>query len=361
MIRHRFHSICPYFAMFPETFVAKYLPLIAQGEVVFDPFAGRGTTVFESLLWDRRAAGCDTNPVAFCISNAKSQPPLLRSVLARIDQLQEDCAVARGRRPLLGDFFKKCFHPDTLSQIQFLREKLNWRTSRVDGFVAALVLGTLHGESHRSKWVLSNRMPRTISTKPTYSVKWWRSHRCVAPHRDTFSILREVAQFRYASGAPRTHGRVALCDARRASAAFPSLTGKVRLIVTSPPYLDTTNYAEDQWLRLWFLGGPAAPDPSLGADDRHRNLERYLDFLSEAWAGVSPLTSRECHLVIRLGGAPGDVCSFAVAESLSRVFGRRAKLLWSGTDELPDAGQGRSFMPSTRRRHVEHDFHFLLR
>ena len=63
-MRHRFHSICPYFAMCPETFVAKHLAATTFAGVVFDPFCGRGTTVFESLVRNRAAAGCDVNPVA---------------------------------------------------------------------------------------------------------------------------------------------------------------------------------------------------------------------------------------------------------------------------------------------------------
>jgi hypothetical protein len=51
MRRHPFHSICPYFAMFPEQFVAEQLlKHTVMGDLVFDPFCGRGTTIFESLL-----------------------------------------------------------------------------------------------------------------------------------------------------------------------------------------------------------------------------------------------------------------------------------------------------------------------
>ena len=39
----------------------------------------------------------------------------------------------------------------------------------------------------------------------------------------------------------------------RAGETFPKLKGRVTDFITSPPYLDTTNYREDQWLRLWFL------------------------------------------------------------------------------------------------------------
>ncbi len=53
-MRHRFHSICPYFAMFPESFPEKWIDKLTNpGDTVFDPFSGRGTTPFQALLMNR--------------------------------------------------------------------------------------------------------------------------------------------------------------------------------------------------------------------------------------------------------------------------------------------------------------------
>ncbi|MBN2056035.1 site-specific DNA-methyltransferase, partial [bacterium] len=41
----------------------------------------------------------------------------------------------------------------------------------------------------------------------------------------------------------------------RDSAATPELAdGTVRLVVTSPPFLNVVDYAVDNWLRCWFIG-----------------------------------------------------------------------------------------------------------
>ena len=48
-------------------------------------------------------------------------------------------------------------------------------------------------------------------------------------------------------------------DMRQLPWVADQLPGPIRLVVTSPPYLDVTNFEEDQWLRLWFLGGPPFP------------------------------------------------------------------------------------------------------
>ena len=172
--RHRFHSICPYFAMFPESFVRRNLfAWSKRDDVILDPFSGRGTTLFESLLNGRRALGCDTNPVAFCLSKAKADPPKLADVLERITTLERACRRFTSKAPETKDeFFTLCFHLDTLRQLLFLRKKLEWREDRADCFIAAAALGCLHGESHRTDLCFSNRMPRTISTKPAYSVRW---------------------------------------------------------------------------------------------------------------------------------------------------------------------------------------------
>jgi uncharacterized protein (UPF0335 family) len=172
--RHRFYSICPYFAMFPEAFVRRnVLAWSKRGDVIVDPFSGRGTTVFESLLNGRRGLGCDTNPVAVCISKAKADAPDLKQVLERIEELEEKCRGFKSKEPeFTAEFFTLCFHDETLRQLLFLKKKLNWRDDRADCFVAALALGCLHGESHRTEMCFSNRMPRTISTKPAYSVRW---------------------------------------------------------------------------------------------------------------------------------------------------------------------------------------------
>jgi hypothetical protein len=362
-VRHRFHSLCPYFAMFPEQFVRKHLIWSRPGDLVLDPFSGRGTTVFESLLNNRAAIGGDTNPVAVCVSRAKADPPRIGSVLRRISDLERRFATEGVpiRTTPRSEFFRLCFHSATLRQIVFLRSTLDWRRSRIDCFLAALMLGALHGESHRSAWCLSNRMPRTISTKPAYSVRWWRQNGSVAPRRDAFAILRSLALFRYESIPPTRRGRVGLVDARKIASRFPDATRSVGLVITSPPYLDTTNYREDQWLRLWFLGGPESPVHGVVSDDRHRTTAGYWQFLKEAWSGMSPLLRDGAHVVVRIGGRGlrPDEAKQSLLTSLREGCGTAVRLVSHDVSSIRE-GQLRAFRPGAVGTQVEHDFHFRL-
>lgn len=362
-MRHRFHSICPYFAMFPETFVEKHLAASRYEGVVFDPFCGRGTTVFESLVHDRAAAGCDIHPVAACISGAKSDPPRMLEVASRLDELEQqfDPAIEVDYPKGFVDFFALCFEEHTYRQVAYLRASLDWQSDRTDRFIAALCLGALHGESHRSPNYFSNRMPRTISTKPAYSVRWWQERGYVPPARDAFTILRHVNAYRYRTPPPTRRGEIALSDARLASAQFLHLEGQVTDIITSPPYLDTTNYREDQWLRLWFLGGEASPIQPRD-DGRHYTAKRYWTFMQEAWAGLSPLLADNARIVIRIGGRKLEKEEMAkqLTKTLSEGVDRNVQLVDDGVTSPVKRTQANTFRGSNASPTYEHDFCFLI-
>jgi DNA methylase len=364
-MRHPLHALCPYFAMFPEQFVAKQLLAYTRpGEIVFDPFCGRGTTILESLLSRRPAGGVDINPVAACIAGAKADPPALSRVKTRLAGLEAEQKSGPTRETPDDEFFRACFHPDTLGQISFLRQTLRWNSSKVDRFIAAVLLSCLHGESHKSQNYLSNRMPRTISTKPDYSVRWWKARNMVAPRRDAFEVIRRLCEFRLSNAPLPIRGSVKLRDARSASSAFPQLRGKVKLIVTSPPYLDTTDYHEDQWLRLWFLGGATRPSGTMGGDDRHIRTALYWKFLREAWSGCAGLLQPRSFIVVRIGGTklPKERLLAGLRESFNEALANsHISPLDKGTTTEIKNRQTNAFRPGTHCRRYEHDFAFELK
>jgi hypothetical protein len=363
-MRHPLHSICPYFAMFPESFVLEQLYAYTRpDDVVLDPFCGRGTTVLESLLNNRHALGSDINPVAACVAGAKADVPLLRNLQRRIDDLAARFAASTDRPLPPSEFFRLCFHEETFAEIDFLRATLNWRRNSTDRFIAATVLGILHGESHKSEMCLSNRMPRTISTKPDYSVRWWQERRLLPPRRDTFPVLREAVRFRFSQPPPGRKGSVVLADARRCSAYLKAHRERVALIVTSPPYLDTTDYAEDQWLRLWFLGGEARPTLRLHRDDRHTVISDYWGFLAEVWRGCAPLLREKAKIVVRIGGTrlvKAELFDGLRASLVQGLDGRAIRTLHSGNSSRIAKRQTNSFRPGTSPDRMEHDFAFSV-
>lgn len=351
--------------MFPEAFVEKWVSRLTKpGELVMDPFCGRGTTPFQSLLMGRTALATDTNPVAYCITRAKTNAPTMPSLRRRITVLERgfDPSDWESMRRRTTEFFRHAFSPPTLRQLLYLRETLRWRDSSVDCMLAALTLGSLHGPNGENAPYLSNQMPRVISTKPAYSVRYWQRHGHIAPCRDAFALLRRQADFRYASDPPSGRAIVFNEDMRELPHISSNRTLPVRCVITSPPYLDVTSFEEDQWLRLWFLGGE--PYPTRGqrsADDRHRGVETYWRLIADFWRTVGVLVAPRADVVIRIGikgHNPTDVAEALVASSTAS--GRRVRLRGYEASEIRRRQTG-AFRPGSAGCRREVDCHFSVR
>ena len=172
---YAFNAICPYYTMFPLEYplsiIGKYK---TQNPIVLDPFCGRGTTIYAARKHGLRAYGLDTSPIAAAIAQAK-----LAS--ANIDAVMELAAKFVAIRPSKipeNDFFRAAFSRETLNQLCGLRDGLlKARPSHEAAILRAAALGCLHGPAPTSEGTpsyFSGQMPRTFSSKPDYSVRYWR-------------------------------------------------------------------------------------------------------------------------------------------------------------------------------------------
>src|SRR5579872_4969610 len=67
--QHSTHAIHPYVAAVnPPLAAAVIRHYVPEQAVILDPFCGGGGILVEALLQDRRAIGCDVNPLATLIS-----------------------------------------------------------------------------------------------------------------------------------------------------------------------------------------------------------------------------------------------------------------------------------------------------
>jgi hypothetical protein len=225
--------------------------------------------------------------------------------------------------------------------------------------VAALVLGSLHGEMDKSDAYLSNQMPRTISTKPAYSLRFWKERALSPPERDLFALLQNRARFRYQSTPPAGTAVVIHRDMRELPWLKAQMPGRIGCAITSPPYFDVTNFEEDQWLRLWFLGGPPFPTRGrVSADDRYSYEAGYWQFIADMWRCLGAVLSRKAHIVIRIGCRRLSPDRLKVALSAAAKFSRRRiELIGSEVSRIRNR-QTDLFRPGTIGCSVEVDCHY---
>ena len=86
---HPFHPMCSYLASFPaaltHAFIARYS---RPGDVVLDPFSGRGTTPLQACAEGRIGVGNDLNPFAHLLTAAKVEPATRAQATTRLAQLR---------------------------------------------------------------------------------------------------------------------------------------------------------------------------------------------------------------------------------------------------------------------------------
>lgn len=331
---HSFHPMCSYLASFPaglaHAFIARYS---RRGDVVLDPFSGRGTTPLQACAEGRIGAGNDLNPLAHLLTAAKVDPPTVTDLAARLGALRvawatgsrrwlelAEAAIAsagsagvrvppasgRGEAAPLPQEVAVCFHPATLAGVLFLRASLD-AEDRTDRFLAAATVGILHGKTTS---YLSDLMPNTFSMAPRYVRDFAARRAYAAAPRDVFAALDAKLRRLARQPTPDARGIALLGDARDVAGRLEtalrgrSLPRSARLVITSPPYLRVVKYGAANWLRLWFMGiDSGLVDAAL--DDAHRPPE-YLRFVREVLAGLRPVLSDDAIVVLVIGDVELD-------------------------------------------------------
>ncbi len=266
-------------AMFPPAIPHVFIQWLTEpGDVVFDPFSGRGTAPLEACLLGRVGLGADRNPLAVTLTGAKVDPPSRAAVEDRLDDLR------RSRRQLsvrkAPGSIRPLFSDRTLGELLWLRERLD-RYDRTDRFVLALLLGNLHLNARQDGTPrgLTVSMPNTFAMAPGYVQRYISEHGLEAPDVDVIDFMRQRLAVTTLPHDDFHRGYAWQQDATDPH-AWPQTIPKAKLVFTSPPYLEVIRYGKFNWIRLWLLGeDPHELDQDLFTSS---SLPRYLSFMSQA-------------------------------------------------------------------------------
>lgn len=304
------NAICPYFTMFPLEYPTKVLKTHRKEQpIVFDPFCGRGTTLFAARNFELNAWGIDSFPVAVAIAKAKLASC---DVNAPLDLAARLIAETDPQEIPESHFFCTAYHPRTLRDICALREALLQLDEESDASVIlrAAALGCLHGplpKNTENAGYFSNQMPRTYASKPDYAVRYWKERGLKAPRIDILHVLqRKIVRLTgLEKKSPNSFTQVVHGDAQ-SDDVFQSIGAAPSIVITSPPYYGMRTYVQDQWLRNWFLGGPDHVDYSAGPQLDHGGKEAFSRSLGRVWRNIGERASgtESLHMYVRFGIIP---------------------------------------------------------
>ena len=268
--------------MFPARLAHYFIQRFSQvGDLVVDPFSGRGTVALQSRVEGRRSITNDLNPLAYVLSRAKAEPPSWTSAMQAVQELEERFAAAPMSCGTPPDDIKMLYHPFTMKQIEHVRAHLRrfplTELGPSDLMIAGALVGIMHGSYRRdgSSRYLSISMPNTFSMSPSYVEKYIADKGLIAPEQDLFDLLREKLARLYLDSVNGPDGVVYNDDAATFLSSGNCIPdSSVDLIVTSPPYLQVVNYGTSNWIRLWLLGVDGV---GRGRGEGRRSLDAALD------------------------------------------------------------------------------------
>ena len=253
------HSYHRYPAKFIPQLAARLIKENSQiGDLVCDPFMGSGTTLVESIVNDRRAYGTDINPVAVLITRVKTtpiDPQYLESIISTLKlkikktlrdgdrqtlllKNDDDLKVAFSKNNRIDYWFPEKQKHDLaiiLSAILMISKEENIRNFLVCAF-SNILKGC-------SRWMMKSIKP-TIDKDKTindaYSSFFAHIQRMLNKNRQFWKMLK----------AKKIDCTVDNVDMRTMRLNDDS----VALIVTSPPYVTSYEYADLHQLTAVWLG-----------------------------------------------------------------------------------------------------------
>lgn len=286
----------------PELVREVLLRYSEPGDWVLDPFMGGGTSVVEALAHGRRAVGLDVNPLAVFVARAKTTLLTGRDQSAICDWVKD--------QPFGRVDSGTVIDPRAIGLPTGLRRPLEAALSslaemdngRQRSFAKCSLLRT-------SQWALETR-----DKVPSVSALHEKLSDFVEAMMDG---LEELVLAARDSGVTRRHlpGRRLLLRGRAEEAdlhkRLNGFSGKLRLVVTSPPYPGVHVLYHRWQIRsrretgapYWIAGSRDGLTPSYYTMGGRTaiGLERYFSRLTEAYAAIRRLLTDDA-LVVQLVG-----------------------------------------------------------
>jgi len=265
-------------AELPEFFISRFSK---ENEIVYDPFAGRGTTAIQATLMGRRFIANDINPLMKVLAEPRTNPPPLDAVQRRLQEIDLTRIIPKEEDEPEVEVF---FSPQTLSEIRtlksyLLQKRLQGTEDRVDQWIRMVATNRLTGHSKGffSVYTLPPNQAVTPERQKKINEKYknptdeYRDVKSII-YKKTKALLKEVP-----NPWPGIGGEFLNQDAAN---TYLIPANQVHLIVTSPPFLDQVQYHHDNWLRCWFN--------HINTEQVALNLTQYrsIDHWSEAMQSV---------------------------------------------------------------------------
>lgn len=327
------HRLHPYLGKFipqlVEIFLRKFQP-----KVVYDPFAGSGTTLVEAKALGIDGVGCDVSAFNCLLMKVKTDvydiPKLERenrSILERLNEALNSSLFGEKMASIETEsaYLKRWFHPSALAELLLFRELLH-------EYEYSDVFKVILSRSARSARLTTHfdlDFPKHPQAEPYHCYK--HSRTC-QPTQDALQFLNRYAldtlkRIKEFSSTARPNKTLILHE----DARFAHLP-KFDLAITSPPYVGLIDYHEQHRYAYELLGLPFKEEHEIGAAAKGHSTKakkNYCTEIGEVFANVRRHLNPRGHVVIVVNDKDdlydyvAQQTGFVVEQRLKRHVNRR--------------------------------------
>ncbi|MBF0113115.1 MAG: site-specific DNA-methyltransferase [Desulfamplus sp.] len=228
--------------------------LTKPDDIVYDPFTGRGTTIIESALLGRRVISNDLNPLSKILCRPRLFVPDLESIGKRLN----DIPLTNHESDIDLSMF---YNSETLKEIISIKEYIANKEQQsqdddVDSWIKMVATNRLTG--HSTGFFSVYTLPPNQAVSPQNQIKINEKRNQIPPYRDTIKIIIKKTKDLIKNLTSkqiktlREIGNSSIFLNKDATDTNEIPDNSIQLTVTSPPFLDVVQYADDNWLRCWF-------------------------------------------------------------------------------------------------------------
>ena len=269
--------------------------LTNKGDVIYDPFSGRGTTAIEAGLLNRNIISNDVNPISKIFTYPRLFIPTLKEIEERLDNITFDYDVEKDLD------LSMFYHNDTESEVVSLRNYLYEKRMEntedyIDNWIRMIATNRLTG--HSPGFFSVYTLPPNQAITRERQIKINQDRNQTPPYRDikkliynkSESLLKDVNEdVRQKLNTIGNHAQFLEKDARYTQEIE---SNSVKLTVTSPPFLNVVQYSKDNWLRCWFN--------KLNEKEIEKNITMTNSL--DSWCNVMQDVFQELYRITQPGG-----------------------------------------------------------
>ncbi|MFA5833814.1 MAG: DNA methyltransferase [Bacteroidota bacterium] len=276
----------------PRFFIER---LTKPGDVVYDPFSGRGTTIIEAALLQRNIIANDINPLSAILSQSRLIIPSIEEITERLEKISLKTKTSSNID------LSMFYHKETMSEILSLKKYLHSRSQKseedsIDRWIRMVATNRLTGHSKGFFSVYTLPPNQALSAESQRKINRLRKQK--PEYRNVKDIiLKKSKQLinQINDEQKKTLGKAAkkaafiTADAR---VTKKIKNNSVALTVTSPPFLDVVQYVNDNWLRCWFNG----------IDAKKVSINITMSRTLDDWCNVMGDVFRELYRITKKNG-----------------------------------------------------------